>query len=81
MITGLRDQGDADTRIFHAGTLADGDAVVTGDGWVACVCALGETVGEAQRRAYERLSRVHFEGMYYHRDIGARALARARARR
>jgi phosphoribosylamine-glycine ligase len=46
-----------------------------------CVCALGETVGEAQRRAYERLSRVHFEGMYYRRDIGARALARERARR
>jgi phosphoribosylamine--glycine ligase len=43
------------------------------------VCALGGTVGEAKRRAYERLSRVHFAGMHYRRDIGDRAIARARS--
>jgi phosphoribosylamine---glycine ligase len=81
VITGLRDLGDADTRIFHAGTVADaGGAVVTGGGRVACVCALGGTVGEAQRRAYERLSHVYFEGVYYRRDIGGRAVTRERVR-
>jgi phosphoribosylamine--glycine ligase len=80
VITGLRDLGDADTRIFHAGTVADGGAVVTGGGRVACVCALGGTVGEAQGRVYERVSRVRFEGMHYRRDIGGRAIARERVR-
>ncbi|MGH8514619.1 MAG: phosphoribosylglycinamide synthetase C domain-containing protein, partial [Gammaproteobacteria bacterium] len=76
VITGLRELGDADTRIFHAGTVAAGGAVVTGGGRVASVCALGGTVGEAKWRAYERLSRIHFEGMHYRRDIGDRAIAR-----
>ncbi|MGH8585360.1 MAG: phosphoribosylamine--glycine ligase, partial [Gammaproteobacteria bacterium] len=79
-ITGLRDLGDADTRIFHAGTVALGGAVVTGGGRVASVCALGRTVGEAKWRAYERLSRIDFEGMHYRRDIGDRAIARERVR-
>jgi phosphoribosylamine--glycine ligase len=52
--------------------------VVTAGGRVASV--LGGTVGEAKVRAYERLSRIHFEGMHYRRDIGDRAIARERVR-
>ncbi len=80
VITGLHDLDEPDTRIFQAGTAAEAGRVVTAGGRIASVCALGGTVGEAKRRAYERLSRIHFEGMHYRRDIGDRALARERVR-
>jgi phosphoribosylamine--glycine ligase len=81
---GRRDHGpaglpDADTRVFHAGTAADGGAVVTGGGRVACVCARrhGRRCTAARLRA--PVARP-FEGMYYRRDIGDRAVARERVR-
>jgi phosphoribosylamine--glycine ligase len=65
-----------DCKVFHAGTsLADGSVVVSG-GRVLCVTALGDSVKQAQRAAYDALSRVHFDGMQYRTDIGHRAIAR-----
>ncbi len=77
-ISGLEDRAAPDIRVFQAGSATDGRGPVTAGGRVACVCALGESVGEAQRLAYERVSRIRFEGMHYRRDIGARAIARER---
>jgi len=66
----------ADCKVFHAGTaLADGGVVVSG-GRVLCVTALGDSVKQAQRAAYDAVSRVHFDGMQYRTDIGHRAVAR-----
>jgi phosphoribosylamine--glycine ligase len=42
------------------------------------VCALGNTVAEAQTKAYGQIERVRWEGMHYRRDIGYRAVARER---
>jgi len=68
-------QGD-DIRVFHAGTrLQDGD-IVTSGGRVLCVCALGEDVAEAQRRAYAAVDKISWKDVYYRRDIGHRAIAR-----
>ncbi len=64
-----------DTVIFHAGTSLEEGRVVTSGGRVLGVTALGDTLPEAARRAYEAVGRVHFEGMQYRRDIGARAMA------
>ncbi len=64
-----------DTVIFHAGTALEGGRVVTSGGRVLGVTALGDTLAEAARRAYEAVGRVHFEGMHYRRDIGAKAMA------
>ena len=76
-ITGI-EKADAipDVKVFHAGTkfAADGKHVVTDGGRVLAVCALGDNVADAQRRAYEAIKHVHFDGMHYRKDIGHHAL-------
>ena len=68
--------GSDDVHVFHAGTaLADG-RVVTSGGRVLCVTALGDTVRAAQKRAYEIVDTIRFDGMQYRRDIGHRAIRR-----
>jgi phosphoribosylamine---glycine ligase len=63
-----------DVKVFHAGTRLDRGAVVTDGGRVLGVTALGETLAEARRRAYEAVGRIHFQGAFYRRDIAAKAL-------
>ena len=80
-IEGLPEPGE-DYRVFHAGTAADGDRVEVSGGRVLCVTALGHNVRMAQKRAYEIVSRIRYDGMHYRRDIGHRGLeARAGARK
>ncbi|MDD9155696.1 phosphoribosylamine--glycine ligase [Aliivibrio sp. S4TY2] len=64
-------------KIFHAGTTNNeaGD-VVTNGGRVLCATALGNTVLEAQQRAYELTKQVSWNGMFHRNDIGYRAIAR-----
>ena len=45
-------------------------------GRVLCATALGNTVSEAQQRAYQLAARIHWDGVYYRKDIGYRAIAR-----
>ena len=73
-ISGL-DQ-DMDCKVFHAGTRAEGEAVLTSGGRVLCVCALGEDVAEAQRKAYECVGKIDWSDVYYRTDIGYRAISR-----
>jgi phosphoribosylamine--glycine ligase len=80
VITGF-DAQVADAKLFHAGTALKGSDVVTAGGRVLCATALGTTVAEAQLRAYELASKVRFQGLFYRRDIGYRAVARERTRR
>ena len=64
----------ADCHVFHAGTeLVDGKLVTSG-GRVLCVTALGDSVKMAQKRAYETVTAIRFDGMQYRRDIGYRAI-------
>jgi phosphoribosylamine--glycine ligase len=67
-----------DLRVFHSGTALRDGAAVTAGGRVLCVTALGDTLKMAQRRAYEAVSAIRFEGMQYRRDIGFRAVATKR---
>ncbi len=65
-----------DAHVFHAGSrLVDGQ-VVTSGGRVLCVTALGDTVKQAQTRAYEIADGIQFEGRQMRRDIGYRAIQR-----
>jgi phosphoribosylamine---glycine ligase len=65
-----------DAHVFHAGTrLVDGK-VVTSGGRVLCVTALGNTIRQAQKRAYEIADGITFDGQQMRRDIGYRALKR-----
>ena len=74
-ITGLPADTD-DAMVFHAGTAPAGDGVVTSGGRVLCVTALGDSVKQAQQRAYDALRGIHFDGAQYRRDIGFRAIKR-----
>ncbi len=77
VIEGLPED-EPDRKVFHAGTALRDGQVVTQGGRVLCVTALGATVAEAQRRAYEWVERIHWRDVYYRRDIGHRAVARER---
>jgi phosphoribosylamine--glycine ligase len=61
-------------QVFHSGTAFSGGKVRTSGGRVLGVTAAAATLTEALDKAYEALGRIHFEGMYYRRDIGHRAL-------
>ena len=64
-------------KVFHAGTkLADDDRVLTNGGRVLCATALGQTVAEAQKRAYALMADIHWNGSFSRQDIGYRAIAR-----
>ena len=63
----------SDVVVFHAGTTLKDGKVVTNGGRVLNVCAYGSTLKEAKDRAYEAVSRIHFEGMQYRKDIGDKA--------
>ena len=63
-----------DAMVFHAGTVKTTDGLRTSGGRVLCVMTLGETVKQAQQRAYELIQGIHFDGMQMRRDIGFRAV-------
>ncbi|MCX8145995.1 MAG: phosphoribosylamine--glycine ligase [Azovibrio sp.] len=65
-----------DVHVFHAGTAEQDGQIVTAGGRVLCVTALGENVKLAQKRAYEALAGIRWEGMQYRKDIGHRAITR-----
>jgi phosphoribosylamine---glycine ligase len=77
VIRGLpeREPADAPVKVFHAGTTAEGDEVKVSGGRVLCVTALGDSVRQAQKLAYEAIAGIGFDGMQYRTDIGHRALA------
>ena len=76
VISGLPDTDTDGEKVFHAGTRLNGDRVVTNGGRVLCATALGNTVTEAQKRAYELASRIRWDGVFYRKDIGHRAIGR-----
>jgi phosphoribosylamine---glycine ligase len=76
IIRGLPETEPQGSKIFHAGTAARDGEVVTAGGRVLCVTALGESVTEAQQRAYQLAAQISWDGCYYRKDIGHRAVAR-----
>jgi len=65
-------------EVFHSGTaIADGKLVTSG-GRVLGVTAAAESLDKALEKAYQAMAEMRFEGMYYRRDIGHRALGRVR---
>lgn len=78
VIQGLPQQESADGKVFHAGTRMQGNDVVTSGGRVLCVTALGETVAQAQQRAYQLADGIQWPGSFCRKDIGYRAIARGK---
>ncbi|WP_237059478.1 phosphoribosylamine--glycine ligase [Microbulbifer sediminum] len=75
-ISGLERADGDDAKVFHAGTALDGDRVVTSGGRVLCATALGDTVAEAQANAYNAARAIYWDGVFYRKDIGYRAVER-----
>ena len=63
-------------EVFHSGSALLGNQIVTAGGRVLGVTAAAESLEEALDRAYQAMAEIEFEGMYYRRDIGHRALKR-----
>lgn len=76
VISGLPATDSATTKVFHAGTAKQGDAVVTAGGRVLCACALGDSIAEAQREAYTLAATIHWDDVFFRKDIGYRAVDR-----
>ena len=75
IISGLT-LGNSDAKVFHAGTKDVDGQVTTNGGRVLCATALGNSVTDAQRNAYELVKHISWNGMFYRDDIAYRAIAR-----
>jgi phosphoribosylamine--glycine ligase len=76
-ITGLADAAKLPgVQVFHSGSSLSDGQVLTGGGRVLGVTAVAASLEEALARAYEAMDLIHFDGMYFRRDIGHRALRR-----
>ncbi|MAD00163.1 MULTISPECIES: phosphoribosylamine--glycine ligase [Pseudomonas] len=76
VINGL-DVADSDSgKVFHAGTALKDGQVTTSGGRVLCATALGNSVREAQQGAYRLAEQISWNGCFYRKDIGYRAIAR-----
>ena len=62
--------------VFHSGTGLKNEKIVTNGGRVLGVTALGDTIQEAIDQAYKAVSMISWEGAYYRKDIGGKALKR-----
>ena len=74
-ISGLSSQV-TNTKVFHAGTAVKDKKVVTNGGRVLCVASLGENILEARTKAYERIDLLDWDGMFFRKDIGHKAVSR-----
>jgi phosphoribosylamine---glycine ligase len=77
-ISGLADAVKLpDVHVFHAGTKVDRNRIVTDGGRVLGVTALGETIAAARTNAYAAIEKISFPGMFYRKDIAAKAITAA----
>ena len=76
-ISGLSAAGRVpEVQVFHSGSARVGNQTVTAGGRVLGVTAVGASLEEALNRAYQGLTEIQFEGMYFRNDIGHRALGK-----
>ena len=76
-ITGLDAAAEVEgVQVFHSGSAQAGGQLLTAGGRVLGVTAAAPSLAEALARAYEAMDKIHFDGIYYRRDIGHRALRR-----
>ena len=78
VIHGLAVEPAPGAKVFHAGTRLRDGAVVTAGGRVLTACALGDSIVDAQQRAYAAAAPIRWDGEFHRNDIGWRAIARER---
>ena len=72
-ITGIDAAEATDTTVFHAGTKATDEGLVTSGGRVLAVTALGDSLKETLEKAYGGVDKIAFKGAHYRKDIGQKA--------
>ncbi len=77
-ITGCAAAEKTGALVFHAGTARKGNEVVNAGGRVLAVTGLGDSPELAQAKAYEGAAKVHFEGVFYRKDIAKKILTKGR---
>jgi phosphoribosylamine--glycine ligase len=76
-ITGLKEASQVEgVKVFHAGTSRRNNEYMTSGGRVLGVTARAKDLGLALDSAYQAAGKIRFDGMYYRKDIGARALVK-----
>ncbi|EWH10167.1 phosphoribosylamine--glycine ligase [Catenovulum agarivorans DS-2] len=80
VISGLPKEEIAGEKVFHAGTDMQNGKVVTNGGRVLCATALGNSVTEAQQRAYALVKQIQWQDVQYRDDIAYRAIEREQAK-
>ena len=75
-ISGIEQAEANGATVFHAGTQLGAHGLETAGGRVLGVTAEGADLGEAIGRAYDAAGEIHFAGMHYRKDIGAKGLKR-----
>jgi phosphoribosylamine---glycine ligase len=81
-IAGFEDAAKIEgVEIFHAGTCREDGRILANGGRVLNVCALGNTVAQAQARAYEAVDKIRWPDGFCRRDIGFRAVERENSKR
>jgi phosphoribosylamine--glycine ligase len=74
-ITGIEEANAIEgVKVFHAGTAIVGEILVTNGGRVLGVTAIGDTIADAQEKAYGAVTKIQFEGAYWRNDIGDKAI-------
>jgi len=74
VISGLEGLDTHKTKVFHAGTAINDEQIITNGGRVLCACGMGNTVADAQKAAYEIVEKIHWDKVYYRKDIGFKAI-------
>ncbi|WP_333599035.1 phosphoribosylamine--glycine ligase [Flavobacterium sp.] len=59
-----------DSIVFHAGTKTENGKVVTNGGRVLAVTSFGDNFQEAIKKSYQNIDQLHFDKMYFRKDIG-----------
>ncbi|OPX17733.1 phosphoribosylamine--glycine ligase [candidate division WOR-3 bacterium 4484_100] len=72
---------DSKTLLFHAGTKMEDSHLVTASGRVLNVVTVYENLKIAKQRAYEEIKKIHFNGMYYRKDIGNTGMKKMKRKR
>jgi len=72
----IQTQPSDDCKVFHAGTALSDSKLVSAGGRVLCIAALGESVTDAQKIAYQGVDKISWKDAFYRTDIAYRAIER-----
>jgi len=59
-----------DSLVFHAGTVIENGKILSNGGRVLAITSLGNDIQEALKKSYQNIDKLHFDKMYFRKDIG-----------